>query len=229
MNRVPWREEVIFMATPNSSPPTQREGNKGPLVRVLQAVLKNKGFYLGTVDADFGPKTKKAVVAFQSSLRLTPDGVVGPKTWAALGASPPVGPTPVPVPVTGPVGKDQIVEVEGIHVHRSIADAVGRMIRDARAAGIHLTGWGWRSQEEQIQLRREHCGTSHYAIYDMPSSKCSPPTARPGTSQHQRGLAIDFKSMTRKSPGFAWLKANAARYGFRNLPSEPWHWSTTGK
>ncbi|WNG61464.1 M15 family metallopeptidase [Archangium gephyra] len=28
--------------------------------------------------------------------------------------------------------------------------------------------------------------------------------------------------------GFVWLKANAARYGFINLPSEPWHWSTNG-
>lgn len=26
----------------------------------------------------------------------------------------------------------------------------------------------------------------------------------------------------------AWLQANAARYGFKNLKSEPWHWSTTG-
>ncbi len=25
-----------------------------------------------------------------------------------------------------------------------------------------------------------------------------------------------------------WLAANASSYGFYNLPSEPWHWSTTG-
>jgi D-alanyl-D-alanine carboxypeptidase len=24
------------------------------------------------------------------------------------------------------------------------------------------------------------------------------------------------------------LAAHAPTYGFRNLPSEPWHWSTTG-
>ena len=28
--------------------------------------------------------------------------------------------------------------------------------------------------------------------------------------------------------GFAWMKANAGQYGFYNLPSEPWHWSTNG-
>ena len=27
---------------------------------------------------------------------------------------------------------------------------------------------------------------------------------------------------------FVWLAANAGRFGFSNLPSEPWHWSTTG-
>jgi D-alanyl-D-alanine carboxypeptidase len=32
----------------------------------------------------------------------------------------------------------------------------------------------------------------------------------------------------RKSPAFKWLAAYAARYGFVNLPSEPWHWSITG-
>jgi len=24
------------------------------------------------------------------------------------------------------------------------------------------------------------------------------------------------------------MKANAGSFGFRNLPSEPWHWSTNG-
>jgi D-alanyl-D-alanine carboxypeptidase-like protein len=155
--------------------------------------------------------------------------------WIGVYAPPKAAPAPTapPVPtdsvaVTGQVGIEQTVVIEGFRVHRSIADAVGRMIRDARAAGIHLTGWGWRSMEDQIRLRREHCGTSHYAIYEMSSSQCRPPTARPGASQHQRGLAIDFASMTSRSPGFAWLQANAARYGFKNLKSEPWHWSTTG-
>ena len=46
------------------------------------------------------------------------------------------------------------------------------------------------------------------------------------------GLAIDFAAgggtLSRGSAGYAWLKANAASYGFYNLPSEPWHWSTNG-
>jgi D-alanyl-D-alanine carboxypeptidase len=51
---------------------------------------------------------------------------------------------------------------------------------------------------------------------------------------HEKGLAVDFTGpggdlvRTRDSPTFQWLAANAARFGFYNLPSEPWHWSTTG-
>ena len=41
-------------------------------------------------------------------------------------------------------------------------------------------------------VRRANCGSSNYAIYQMPASACSPPTARPGTSMHEQGLAIDF-------------------------------------
>jgi peptidoglycan hydrolase-like protein with peptidoglycan-binding domain len=59
-------------------------------VRVIQAVLKNHGFDAGTPDAIFGPQTKQAVMAFQRAKGLTADGVVGPQTWAALGATPPV-------------------------------------------------------------------------------------------------------------------------------------------
>ncbi len=125
-----------------------------------------------------------------------------------------------------------IVSVDGIRVHSSIADQLGRMLAAARADGIHLTGGGYRDPAAQIAVRRNNCGSSHYAIYEAPSSYCRPPTAPPGRSQHERGLAIDFsqngRTLNRSSSGFAWLKANAASYGFYNLPSEPWHWSTTG-
>ena len=78
-----------------------------------------------------------------------------------------------------------------------------------------------------------YCGMLEYVIWDMPASACSPPTARPGQSNHERGLAIDFtynggSITTRSNPGFVWLAENAASFGFVNLPSEPWHWSTDG-
>ena len=72
-----------------------------------------------------------------------------------------------------------------------------------------------------------------YAIWEMPASRCRPPTARPGLSQHEVGLAIDFTLngrvlRTRDSDVFRALAEIAPQFGFYNLPSEPWHWSTTG-
>ena len=62
----------------------------------------------------------------------------------------------------------------------------------------------------------------------------TPPTALPGASRHQQGLAIDFGDngrtiQTRDNACFLWLSAHAGSYGFANLSSEPWHWSIDGR
>ncbi len=143
---------------------------------------------------------------------------------------------PAPANQTNPnfPSADQIVKVGVWWVHIDIADNFRAMVDAAAADGISLGGWGYRDHAAQIRLRRSHCGTSNYAIYHMRSSRCSPPTARPGASMHEQGKAIDFTYNgrtigTRSSPAFRWLSANAAQYGFYNLPSEPWHWSTNGR
>lgn len=137
------------------------------------------------------------------------------------------------IPTLDTVGGSGIVNVRGIRVAASIADAVERMLAAAEADGVALSGGGFRDPGQQISLRRAHCGSSDYAVYQAPASACSPPTARPGQSQHERGLAIDFtqggRTLSRGTQGYQWLAANAAGFGFFNLPSEPWHWSTTGK
>ncbi len=124
------------------------------------------------------------------------------------------------------------MSVGGIRVHQSIAGNLQRLLAAASSAGIQFSGGGYRDPAGQIAVRRSNCGSSNYAVYEMPSSQCSPPTARPGSSMHERGLAIDFtqggRTLTRGSAGFNWLRANAASFGFFNLPSEPWHWSTNG-
>ncbi len=131
-------------------------------------------------------------------------------------------------------GSGSIVSVRGIRVHQSIASSLASMLSAADAAGISLAGGGYRDPAGQIAVRRNNCGTSNYAVYQMPASSCSPPTARPGTSMHERGLAIDFTYGgriigSRSSPAYRWLAANASSYGLYNLPSEPWHWSVNGR
>lgn len=123
--------------------------------------------------------------------------------------------------------------MRGITVHVDIAGALESLLAAAAGAGIGLGGSGYRDPAGQIALRRAHCGTSTYAIYQMPPSRCVPPTAIPGTSLHEQGKAIDFTwngsaITSRDNPAFRWLAANAGRFGFYNLPSEPWHWSVNG-
>ena len=120
-------------------------------------------------------------------------------------------------------------------MHRCLAESVRRLANDASGAGIPLGATGWyRSYQRQVELRREHCGPTYYDIYEKPSSECNPPTARPGSSMHERGLAIDFDcfdgqgGVQQGDVCFNWLSANASRYGLYNLPSEAWHWSTNG-
>ena len=64
---------------------TLRRGATGVEVAKLQTRLKERGFDPGSIDGDFGGGTEAAVLAFQKSEGLVADGVVGARTWAALG------------------------------------------------------------------------------------------------------------------------------------------------
>jgi D-alanyl-D-alanine carboxypeptidase len=124
----------------------------------------------------------------------------------------------------------QTTTVYGITVNKIIAVPFQRMIDDAAKAGIPLSGGGFRTQAQQIALRTINGCPD---IWTAPSSSCRVPTAIPGRSLHEIGLAIDMTSNKksindRKSAAFKWLAANAGKYGLTNLPSEPWHWSITG-
>ena len=151
---------------------------------------------------------------------MTPGGSSG-------GSTPPVT-TP-----GGSVSGPGLTTVGGITVNSRIAESLRGLLAAASSAGFRLGGYGYRDINAQIQLRRQNCGTSDYAVWQMPADSCSPPTARPGFSMHEQGLAIDFQSNgsfinSRSNPAFGWLAANASRFGFTNLPSEPWHWSNPG-
>ncbi|MEY2470373.1 MAG: hypothetical protein QOF21_3071, partial [Actinomycetota bacterium] len=131
------------------------------------------------------------------------------------------------------IGNVAVVNVRGIWVAKTIADKVAALIDKAHDDKIDLSGYGYRDTQQQVALRKAHCGPTQYDIYEKPSNQCHPPTARPGASMHERGLAIDFtyqgSIITSKSnPAYKWLAANAKNYGLYNLPSEPWHWSTNG-
>lgn len=62
---------------------TLAKGNRGEGVRWLQWALTDRGFACA-VDGSFGPGTKEALMAYQVSAGLVPDGRCGPATRKAL-------------------------------------------------------------------------------------------------------------------------------------------------
>ena len=70
-----------------------KRGAKGATVKELQQRLILWGANI-TADGDFGPATEAAVKSFQAKHGLEADGVVGPKTAAALNLSPKGADTP---------------------------------------------------------------------------------------------------------------------------------------
>lgn len=191
-------------------------------VEYVGVLLLVGAIIVAVMQLGIGSQTSSGVEAEVQRVADDPDALDG-----ILIRTPPVPDLSGPIDVDRPV---PLTQVGGITVHTSIADRLQAMLQAARADGVILTGGGYRSPESQIALRRAHCGTSYYAVYQMPASQCTPPTAPPGSSMHERGLAIDFHNCDSRSTAcYQWLAANAAQYGFYNLPSEPWHWSVNGR
>jgi hypothetical protein len=72
-------EVAVPVATLPAFPGQVKPGDKGDAVKMIQHALTL------VEDGDYGPATKKAVVAFQDNHdNLDSNGIVGPKTWEAL-------------------------------------------------------------------------------------------------------------------------------------------------
>jgi peptidoglycan hydrolase-like protein with peptidoglycan-binding domain len=77
--------QSVAKQTPGSGP-LRKKGDRGKEVKALQKRLNELGFLpKGTDDGVFGVNTEKAVMKFQSSVKLKPDGIVGKNTWKKLG------------------------------------------------------------------------------------------------------------------------------------------------
>src|SRR3954470_4140065 len=151
-----------------------------------------------------------------------------------------------PVPVENPGGgriedktppdPGDIVTVDGLErpipLHRLAAEAWSALTAAARADGhaapLLLPVSGYRTIDEQAWLWE-----GAVAKYGAPGIACLW-VARPGTSAHQSGRAIDchlgapieseYADAMRHHPTYLWLVANAARFGFYAYDLEPWHW-----
>ncbi|GHG99850.1 M15 family metallopeptidase [Comamonas sp. JC664] len=102
----------------------------------------------------------------------------------------------------------------GQMLQRDAASAYQQMKAEARAKNIYL--WvrsGYRSPAKQRRL------------YERYRKGQGPQAAKPGRSNHERGLAVDLVIGGVTTPTYEWLVSNACRFGFkRTVRSEPWHW-----
>ena len=85
-NAVPVVVENASAAATEATEPAMNADISKPTPKLIQQALKNAGLYDGKVDGNIGPRTKKAIEAFQSQNGLKADGKVGRKTWKALSA-----------------------------------------------------------------------------------------------------------------------------------------------
>ncbi|MEB3329612.1 MAG: M15 family metallopeptidase [Candidatus Sericytochromatia bacterium] len=223
--RLPRDQRVEARPAPSAGQgPLVREGLRGEPVRALQARLRALGFDAGPRDGLFGPRTQAAVRAFQRARGLEVDGVVGPRTWAALGievtgqvrawgSRAPAGPgrrvdPGAPVP---------LVSRQGHQMHAALARDWDRMVEAAARDGVRLTiTSGYRSVAHQRRLWDE-------ALRKYGSASAARRwVAPPGRSNHQQGKALDIAN---SGGAHAWLRRNGAQFGFYQPMSwEPWHW-----
>lgn len=118
---------------------------------------------------------------------------------------------------------------QGKRVLKSTVARIKTLFDAAAKAGIKLQlESGYRTYDEQVALRRKHAPVGkendNDFIINAPSRQFSPPTSRPGFSNHHNGVAIDI-SVTNFPKHFYWLRDNAEKYGFvRTVDVERWHW-----
>jgi len=131
--------------------------------------------------------------------------------------------------------------VGGYPVDSRIEADLVAMINTAQAEGIYLViVSAYRDYYLQAQLFSDQVASQrpYYDTEEEAEAAAATVVARPGTSEHQTGLAIDFNSLAvpfDQSAEYRWLREHGAEYGFieryfdgsmpiTGVVYEPWHW-----
>jgi hypothetical protein len=111
-----------------------------------------------------------------------------------------------------PFALSELVDVDNFE--DQFALRLERMLIDARLEGRVRISSGYRTTAQQERL---------YADY-IRRDRRPPRVAKPGTSNHERGLAADLDLAWRTPFGWPYVHGIAQEYGLTfPVPGEPWH------
>lgn len=158
-------------------------------------------------------------------------------------------PTLVVVNKDNPIPEDYPLSIEsynGKQINAALKNDLDSMIHAAAKDGIKIFIFsGYRTIEKQTGLFNAEVSKWKKHGYNSQDAqvKAASVVARPRTSEHNTGLAIDFNCVSDdffKTKEYAWLVKNAAKYGFilryakdkidkTGVIYEPWHFRYVGK
>ncbi len=140
-----------------------------------------------------------------------------------------------------------MTDVGGEQLDSRIVEAYRDMCNAAAADGVTIyaiSGYRSYSTQQRLYNNRVDRAKRENPSFNQAQAEAYAAThvARPGTSEHQSGLAIDFNSVETSfgnTKAGQWLKANAEDYGFilryekdkqslTGVTWEPWHYRFVG-
>ena len=140
----------------------------------------------------------------------------------------------------------ELVELRsGISVDARMYPALQKMFDSMRAQGIYpLVREGYRTREYQQEIMADRIRThlSQGCSEDEAKQLAEQYVAKPGTSEHELGLAVDINAAvgTDSKDVYSWLAEHAPEFGFilrypegkseiTGIAYEPWHFRYVGE
>lgn len=142
-----------------------------------------------------------------------------------------------------------ITDYHGLSVDSRIVDSLNAMLSAGSAYGLYVTS-GYRAYSLQQQLFENKIGRvmrAYGCSYEEAADIAATEVARPGTSEHNTGLAVDLlyngcselERYWEDGEAFTWMMAHCAEYGFilrfpegqqavTGVIYEPWHYRYVG-
>ena len=203
--------------------PVLRPGQTHPaVVKLKQAVVhalqqRNHNQLASSINTrtrTYGPSAIRAVKVFQGDKQLQPDGVVGARTWHALGFNEPVV-DPKPPALHGIPYEPGLIAVDGRWVDKPVGEQLLAMRKAGKWHGVVNSGY----RPPWYQQRLWDAAVKKYGS-EQAASKW---VARPGTSRHGRKGGQGAADVTNGAE----LDAASGEL-FRPMDWEPWHMQLTG-